>query len=267
MRTHFSQLPSIAETEEILKKEAKRALVPSKFDKHYTDFSTVIEWLKEVGLETKIFEEELSWQEIVATGEEMKTELVKKTIGMIGNSIVDKINEYISGPNNSEKSDVILVFGGKDIRRAQLGAELWKKGVADIVFIAGGSPNYTQWFDKPEALAFKDEMVKMGVPEEKILTEIKSITIPDNVRSALNTMDELKIGYNKITYVVAWYATRRVWVHLMKYGPEKIKANGTSLLVVNPELSEDGWFNNEMGIKTIFGEFVKMKMATVLNTA
>lgn len=264
-RTHFSQLPSMKEAEEIIKKEAKRDLVPSKIDRHYADFTSVIKWLVEIGMDSHIFKDQCEWQEVVGRGEEMKEELVEKTVAE--NYEPWEVTEYLGEEDVPEKSDLIMLFGSNSKKRVEKTWEWWQKGLASKIIITGGKPNYVTESKISEAEIFGNDLIDLGIPEDKIIIENKSITIPDNVRSSLNLLDSLNVRAEKIITVLAWFAMRRAWIHLMKYGPEKLVVYKTSAEIIDTNLSKENWFRSELGIKTIFDQFVKMRMATVLNTA
>jgi len=107
----------------------------------------------------------------------------------------------------------------------------------------------------------------LGVPKEIILIESNSITIADNVKTSLNLMDNLGIKYQRIATVGAWFMQRRAWSHLIKLSSAKTKIFCTNAPISSPDLKVNTWFTNEVGIKTIFGEFVKLKLSVALNTA
>jgi hypothetical protein len=270
MRSDFTQLPSVQETEDILAKEAKRQIPPTKLDLHYPDFSPVISWLKLVGLPTRIFTDQVSWQEAMATGGDLQPQLVKRTLELSNQDTwlhqVEIINTYLGETDEPEKADLILVFGSKDLRRVQHAVDLWKKGLAPMLVMAGGNPNYGLP-SQSEAEVFNQEAISLGVPREKIVIESNSITVPDNVRSTLNILDEKKISFNKVIIVISWFAMRRAWVHLMKYRGETIQIYRTCPEPHNPHYIRAAWYLNEDGIKVIFNEFVKMRVAEMMNTA
>lgn len=264
-RTHFSQLPSVKETEEILKKEAKREMPVGKANLHYANFLSVIKWMEDVGLDAHIFKDKCSWQEVIATGEELKSELVLKTLEKQHNPI--EVAKYLSENDIPQKSDLIMLFGSNSKKRVDKTWELWAKGLSNKIIITGGKPNYIEENRKSEAEIFEEDLINLGVPKEKIIVEDKSITIPDNVRSSFNLLDKLGEKHESVIIVLAWFALRRAWVHLMKYGEENIKICRTETEIVDPNLLKDNWHRNELGIKTIFDQFVKMKVAQEMNTA
>jgi uncharacterized SAM-binding protein YcdF (DUF218 family) len=266
-RTHFSQLPSIIEVEEILKREAKRGLPNEKENKHYVDFSLVVEWLNAIGLDPDIFVNQYIWQEVMEKSEILKKEVVARTLKLNVENITKKVSLYLGEKDNLIKSDLIWVFGSKDINRIRLGVELLKSNWGRSILITGGNPNYSEGENqKTEAEVFGKEALKLGVDKDKIIIETKSITVPDNVRSGLNLLDSLNVKVGSIICVIAWFAMRRAEATLQKYTKVGTVVFKVSPATSNPELSKESWFKNELGIKTIFNEFVKMKVAMELNT-
>ena len=178
----------------------------------------------------------------------------------------EKINNYLGEKEAPQKADIILVFGSHDIRRVEVAVDYWKQGLAPLLVMTGGSPHYGSR-ELPEAETFKQEAVRMGVPENAIITEPNSITIPDNVRSTFNVLDEQNIEFTNVIAVVSWFAMRRVWVHLQKYGNGSIRIYRSCPKPHNPLLKPDEWFLHDEGIKVIFNEFVKMRVSQMMNTA
>ena len=264
-RTHFSQLPSVKETEEILKKEAKRNVIRSKVGVHFASFASVIEWMKQIGVDSRIFEDDLSWQEIIYEGERLKTTIVENTLWV--NAEPKSVTDYLMESEEPKKSDVIMLFGSNSKKRVEKTWEWWQKGLANKIIITGGRPYYIEENIKSEAEIFETDLIALGVPKEKIMIEDKSITIPDNVRSSFNLLDKNNIKCESIIIVLAWFAMRRAWAHLMKYGPENIKIYRTWAEIIDPNLAKENWYKNELGIKTIFDQFVKLRVAEVMDTA
>jgi uncharacterized SAM-binding protein YcdF (DUF218 family) len=229
--------------------------------------------LELIKVDTTIFKKEMSWEEVMGGGGLIQDEVVYKTLELSNRGsvqlveLVSEINNYLGEKEEPEESDVILVYGSKDLKRARLAVSLWKEGLAPIIVMAGGKPNYIEEGGIPEATIFRDEAIRLGVPETRIIAEINSITVPDNTRSAMNLMDNLNIPYKRIIIVIAWFAMRRAWVHLSKYGPTGIKIYRTCPEVANANLFPNGWVKSEEGIKVIFNEYVKMMTAVSTNTA
>lgn len=160
-----------------------------------------------------------------------------------------------------------MLFGSNSKKRVEKTWELWQKNLADKIIITGGKPNYIENNLPSEAEIFKKDLMSLGIPEDKMIIEDKSITIPDNIRTSMNLLDKLGEKYNSVILVLAWFAMRRAWVHWKKYSREGTKIYRTCAEIIDPNLSIENWWKNELGIKTMFNQFVKLKVAVEMNTA
>lgn len=269
-RTSATQLPSTEAQREIIKAEATRELPPGKENTHYPDFTLVKEWLTVLGIDDDVFDTDLTSDQILSRGEEIKAKVVGRMTETDGVSFMkpaNRIYDYLSCGDETKPVDIIFVFGSKSKARPIKAAELYKAGLGRQLLMTGSKPFYEE-SQVAEAKTFEEIAVKNGVPADKILTEKESISIPDNVKSGLNLLDRLGIQYQSITAVTAWFAMRRSWSHLMKYSPEGTEIY-TAVAPVDPDSSyaKDRWFLNEIGIRTVFNEFVKMKNAIAFNSA
>ncbi|MCA9368730.1 MAG: YdcF family protein [Pseudomonadales bacterium] len=270
-RKHFSHLPNSHVLEEALEIEAKRTI--STYD-HFPRFDLFISWMKAININIDFFENQKHWQDLIAQGNELREQVALKTISAIKNkdtkliSILVDIENYLSEEHSIPKDiDILFVFGSKDIGRIQKAVNtIYKKNNVNKILITGGSRYDSQEKSESEAKVFREEAIKLGVPKEKIIIESESITIADNVRSGLNLLDTLNIEYKNIATMVSWFAQRRAWVHLKKY------TNEVDIICVNSdpkskELSPGEWYKYETGVNVIFSEFLKMKMAVMIDTA
>lgn len=272
-RTNYTQLPSTNELKQILEKEAKRPLAKGKENLHYVEFERVIGWLKTIGASRDVFEKDLDWKKIIVAGAKIEPEVVKKTLQIIKErnrqalEILKAVTNYLGEEDKPEKSDLIFVFGSRNLGRIQKAVELWKQDLAPIIFVSGSRPHYQDQEGESEAVVFKNYTIKQGIPEEKIFIEPNSITFADNARRSLNLMDEKEIPYSKMILISAWFSLRRAWSHMMKYVPLRAKVFRVSApLSEGSQLAPEAWYKNKQGVKVIFNEFVKMRMGVTLNT-
>jgi len=268
MRINFTQLPKSQELKNILEKEAERDIPKTKRDIHYPDFTLVEELFNQLGVSPDIFIDEIKIQDL----SDDLINKVEEKIGIISNKILkgeyeigllNKIFNYLSEEDNLEKADFIFVFGSFLKLRMDKAIELYKKSFSKLIVVSGSKAFY----DKKEIIIseeLKKYAISQGVPRENIITEIKSVSIPDNVKSTLNLLEEKGIGYKKIILVNSPYAQRRGWVHFNKFmcKTKFIRVNAESL-----KFGRDNWYKTESGIKLVLNEFVKMKVAVMLNTA
>lgn len=270
-----TQLPSAQELSHILAAEAQREFPEGKEDAHYPDFAPAIAWFQRFDLPTELFErdmaaEDLGEQKIVQDGKQLVDALVEQMLAVepteADRELFDRVYDYLSEEDDPKRADLIFVFGSKTPVRIEKAMELYRKGLSNRLMISGGNPFYGSDNPLTEAERYKQLAVEQGIPGENIITENKSITIPDNVRSSLNLLDEQGVELGSIILVNSPYTQRRGWVHFKKYLPESV-----DVVRVNADTIEryhrDKWFSNEDGVRTLANEFVKMKVAATLNTA
>lgn len=272
-RKHFSHLPNSTVLSEALTIEAKREVEYSKLDIHYPEFNLFLSWMREIGMDTDFFENPKNWQYLIDAGNQLQKIVADKTISEVksGNKelveILEAIEKYLGAQAViPENIDILFIFGSKDLGRVHKAVtEIFNKHKVKYILIAGGSRYDTQEDFEPEAVVFRQEAIKLGVPSEKIIVESESITVADNVRSGLNLLDTLNIEYKNIVTMISWFAQKRAWAHLKKY-------TDADIICVNSdpkskELTPGEWYRNETGVNIIFSEFLKMKMAVLINTA
>jgi uncharacterized SAM-binding protein YcdF (DUF218 family) len=272
-RNHFSELPQVREINEILQKESVRTVINSKKHKHYVDYSPFLNWLDEIGItgfrQADSLEKLFEWAD-----EDLIQDVIKRTIALdSGNSVLKRLTEYMCfADSNFEESedeaDLVMVFGSKSLARIEKGVELFKQGVGNFILISGSGPNYeAENLQLPEAINFYNHAVSEGVSKDKILVEPGSISIADNVKTSLNLMDNLGIVYKSIAIVAAWFALRRAYAHLMKLGPRDLAIFCYYPEVQSENLSPDGWYRSKVGVKVVFGQWLKTKGAMLLNNS
>jgi uncharacterized SAM-binding protein YcdF (DUF218 family) len=110
----------------------------------------------------------------------------------------DKLAKWFAVKPDLKKADVIIVLsGGVDRDREVLegvtlareihGIILWRQGYAPKILFSGGKAS-EKYLD--DALYMKELALKLGVPEEAILTEDKSRNTFENIRLSKKLMDE-----------------------------------------------------------------------------
>jgi hypothetical protein len=270
-RTNATQLPSDSEVNIMLAKEAQRIIHPEKKENHYPEFSAAIKWGECIGVDCTFLNTELTQKSLHEKSTQIQQQIADKTVEEIVQKnntrlipVLQQVTNYLGEEDPIEKSDIIIVYGGKSLLRAEKAVQLWQKGIAPLLLCSGGHPHYDK--TEPEALKYKAYAIQRGVPEDKILVEPNSITSADNVKSSLNLLEEKQIPHKTITQVTSWYAQRRSWAYMMK-----LSLPGTKILRVNSDPTEpfahSNWYKSESTIKIVFNEFIKMKISMILNCA
>lgn len=272
-RKDSTELPEIKELEAIMEKEAKRDIPINNRDKHFASFELPIQWLQLLRLPTDLFDQKHTWQDVVVYGAELQQEVVSRTLEHVEardaefEKLVSCITQYLGEEDIPRPSDSIFVFGSKNLTRIETAVDLYNKKLAPKIFISGGMPVYEKR-DQSEAQIFRNWAIEHGVSMDAIATHDEAITVVDNVRGGLNTMDKLHLPYNSLILVTAWFAMKRSWAVMMKHVPENTKLYRVNTSVTaSGNFTQDGWYKNEVGIKTIFNEFGKLKISELLNSS
>ncbi len=269
-RTSDHDLPAGDEIMHISDAEEKRPLPPEREHVHFPDFSTIIPIYEHFGLDPAIFTtEDLTPQHILETGREQVEELTKIILGRkIADGEVEMLNaaySYLSEEDSPQESDYIYVFGAKTPFRAHKAVELYEQGLARHIILSGKGPFYGT-DSISEAEKYASIALDAGVPDENLIIEDASITIPDNVRRTLNMLDAQGMKYGSFILVNSPYTQRRGWCSWKKHLPD-----GVELYRVNcetgPLFAPEQWYKNETGLKVVFGEFPGLRNTMAFNDA
>lgn len=274
-RDNFNQLPSSAELNDILSAEAKRAFPEGKEGEHYFDFSPIEKLASHFGLSTEFLSTSFNQQDIAEHDlfgqgkiliENLKKELLSKELDAAVVEACNSVYDYLAEEDVPERADLIFVFGAKTPLRIAKAIELYKQDLSERILISGRSPHYAENQSGSEAETYARIALGQGIPPSALITEEESITIPDNVRSSLNLLDDKEIAYSSLILVNSPYVQRRGYAHFKKYLPETVK-----LIRVNSDTGDqykrDAWYKSGTGIDTVLSEYVKAKVAVSLNTA
>jgi FMN phosphatase YigB (HAD superfamily) len=267
-RTDHTQIPSSTEINEIVAAEAKRQKPASKIGVRYADFSKIIELYRSYNLNSSIFEYSgQTTQQILDAGARDIPKLIELIINDSRNRpLLNGVYDYLAEEDKLSRADFIFVFGSKGSYRVKKAIELHKDGLGEKIIFSGHVPSYADKSAKPEAEIFAQLAADAGIPENAIMVEPESITIPDNIRRSLNMLDEKSITYTSFILVNSPYSQRRGWCVLKKYTEDSIKilrANSQT----KPEYSKDMWFTNQDGIAVILGEYFKLRNAVSFDDA
>ena len=273
-RKNSAELPTVEELEEIFRQEAKRPIGFGKEREHFADFRLFIRWMELIGLSIDIFDKESTWQKIAIWGRKIQSQIVSKTLSISREgkkkeveNLGGEIAKYLGEEDIPQLSNVIFVFGSESLTRIKTAVDLYRRGLAPKIFISGGRPIY-KGKKQPEAEVFKIWAVKHGISPKDIVIHTRAISVPDNVRGGLNMMDRLGMSYDSMILVTVWFAMRRSWAHMMKYVPLGTRLyRKDSVLSSTSSFRADGWWRNEVEVRVVFNEFIKLKISELLNSS
>lgn len=272
-RTNFISLPDIHELKNIIAAEARRPVFPGKEAVHYPDFTPILALLNHYGINDEFFSAPITFADIenrglIDTVNACASQTIEKILADTSppHTILDAMYEYLSEEDKPEPANIIMVFGAKTPTRIGKAVELYKSGLAPLICISGGHPFYGADAATTEAEIYKQYAMQHGIPETAIITENKSITIPDNVWRTLSLLEAKSVIPTSIILVNSPYVQRRGWTQFRKYTSDSTKLFRVNATTIDT-YSKSGWYMNADGIKVIFNEFAKMRISVSLNTA
>ena len=105
-------------------------------------------------------------------------------------ALLAPIWSFLARTDAPVRSDVIFVFGSRDLDVPRWAAELYAARLASRVLVTGRlGPMTERVFDQPEALVFKGELTRLGVPDSAITTEVRAGNTLENVRFGMSALE------------------------------------------------------------------------------
>lgn len=170
--------------------------------------------------------------------------------------LAQKIWDYMLMGQKLKPMDAIFILGSNEKRVAERGAELYLQGYGEYIICSGGNGKNSD-FTKPEAEIFRDIIVNMGVPFEKVIIEPNSSNTGENVLFTKRLLKEKDYNFNSFILVQKPYMERRTYATFKKQWPEP------ECLVTSPNLSykeysKDEEFKNRF-INVVVGDLIRIK--------
>ena len=109
--------------------------------------------------------------------------------------LLNPVWTFLTVTDTPVRSDVIFVFGSQDILVPGHAAALYRTGYAPTVLVTGQYGRMTRnVFEKPEALVFKDVLVRSGVPSQAIVVETTAQNTLENVTKGLSLLRQTGVS-------------------------------------------------------------------------
>lgn len=286
LRTSQQQLPAVTEFHQTCESEFSYPTNKEKAGKHYPDFEVVVDWVKALGISSEIFTREISppkngkgfyleSDKDLIWGKENQEAVVSKTLAknteIDTEEVLKSVTRYLNLEDHFEKADVGIVYGGnkKNPTRPTKAMEIYKAGKVSRLLFTGRGPVWKLEDEdkRTEARAYADFVINRGVNLSDILLEEDAITMADNGRRSLGLLDRLGIKPRSIVIVTSWYCMRRAVGMLWKHMSAEAKIYSAPAIPAEGSFTLNSWYKNPDGIRTVFNEFVKMRMAVDLDSA
>jgi uncharacterized SAM-binding protein YcdF (DUF218 family) len=172
--------------------------------------------------------------------------------------ILKGIGAYLSSTDELKPCQAIFVLGGGANARGSKAAEVWKKGMAPIVYCLG-KPNTKEWqmmgFTPTEPNLTRPYVVQGGVPDS-LVKNITQGTSTHEERELILSMAR-KYQYQCVIVVTSELHTRRVRQHFQ----ERFDRAGVELVLVGAKdtgYSAHDWWSREDGLIFVNNEYIKL---------
>jgi uncharacterized SAM-binding protein YcdF (DUF218 family) len=135
--------------------------------------------------------------------------------------LVAPIWGFLSVVHPPVPSDVIFVFGHRSLELPRRAAGLYAAGWSTRLLVTGGfGPMSREVFSKAEALVFKDELLRLGIPESAITTEDIAGNILENVHFGVNALRVAGHQPQSALLVAKSFAMRRCLATFAQHYPD-----------------------------------------------
>ncbi len=169
---------------------------------------------------------------------------------------IREITDYLFLEDELAPADLIVVFGGKRLERAERAAELYKQGLAPRILFTGGDK---RGIGVCEAERLRDHAVSLGVPPEACMVECESVNTLENVRMSVALVEEA-LGWKNIQNVIlvsSPYHLRRVKLTVAHYIPRSV--NILCCPDTRTDVTRENWWHTAEGQNLVYRELEKVR--------
>lgn len=176
---------------------------------------------------------------------------------LLTDELIDRLL-YGSLAYDGSAADLIMVLGSRSACKYRLpvAAELFRKGRADMLLFTGGRAQDSGYGLIPEYLSLLTAAKDMGLPEEKIIVETKSMSTAENFEFSERIIREKLPNCKRIILVTTDYHMLRATLLARRKLPEytfiPCPAAGNATC-------RERWFSDEKGREIVTEEVLKLR--------
>ena len=171
--------------------------------------------------------------------------------------ILDAIGDHLELRIPCAKADFLVVLAGDTGERVAHAVELYRKGVAPVLLLSGGSMGNTSW-----AELMRQQAVSLGVPPSSIRLQDRSTSTTEDARFSAELLKSM--GARTVCLVTSSYHSRRAYGTFRKVLPP---GTGLSSEPVTPGWwRERPWWRSDLGRNIVFSEYVKAAWSVVFGS-
>ncbi|GAB3579140.1 YdcF family protein [Amycolatopsis endophytica] len=134
---------------------------------------------------------------------------------------VETLWNYHDMHHEPRPTDVGIGLGSHDSGVATCAAGLYHRGMFPlIVFTGANAPTTVERFPRGEAVHYREEALRLGVPGEAIMLETEAGNTGDNITLTRRLLEERDVRVRTVTLISRPYQQRRAYATCRKLWPE-----------------------------------------------
>lgn len=151
---------------------------------------------------------------------------------------LNEIWNYMHLYQTIEKCDLMIGCGSSNLLIPEKCVQLYNEGYAPKILFCGGKGKITaNYFTETEAEKYKQVALKLGVPEEDILTENQSSNTRENFLFGIDILKQKQISFQKVLIVHGPFSERRT------FSVAKAILKESKCFITSPELTFEEFLN------------------------
>jgi uncharacterized SAM-binding protein YcdF (DUF218 family) len=154
------------------------------------------------------------------------------------------------------------VFGGAGLNRVVGAVKLYNEGYANKIMFSGQRASYMPDVEITEAEYYKQEAIKMGIPERDIIIEMEAKNTPENVVNSIKILKKMNFIPQTVILISSEFHMLRGYLtfkavadqhpKLIKYSVEPLSCN------------RDNFYKVKQGWSYMFYEYIKIYYSRLL---
>lgn len=163
--------------------------------------------------------------------------------------------------SNPQQSDVLFVFGSSYGDKWHEVVELYKRGFAPIVYIAGGIGDKSFETGRILSHMIRDEFTALGVPSSAIVVDERSKNTLEDVIYARELFEARNIPHQRILFACKAPHSGRCLRTLKKVFPEsELFCFAYEFCHEGRTITAENWPHEEFSKRGVWGEYQRIKL-------
>lgn len=171
-------------------------------------------------------------------------------------SQISEITKLVFYAPQAKPSDVMLIFGAPE-GDWKVAADAYYNGLTKLIVASGGVHERTKGV--AEAVLIRNELVRLGVPPDAILTDLTPTNTLENVLHFKQLLQTKGLQPKSILYLTTYHHSGRCYLTLKKHFPDAIiTALSHGLLYSGLDIRSSTWTKVPGAEERVYGEYQRI---------